>query len=349
MTNPDHHHEAVMSGHGFYNKHSVIQAAAAEFGVQALRQAAAAVPLPAPPQPLIVADYGCSQGQNSMRPMGEAVAALRARTDDPVTVVHTDLPGNDFSAVFEAVANDPASYVTVDGNAYALAAGRSFYDEILPPGSVALGWSATTTHWLSEVPCPVPGHLSAHMTDEVGIRRQFIERAAEDWRGFLAARAAELEPGGRMVMVEPCAHPDGLIGSENIMGLLDEVLAQFVADGRVSETAAAAATLPVWMRTPDEHESPIVEHPDLVLTSSQVVEDLKSPLWAAFESDGDVAAYVDASVASIRAWSAAMLAEGITEPETLDAFYDRCRDLGAADPERLHVQVFHIVLDFARR
>jgi hypothetical protein len=44
-----------------------------------------------------------------------------------------------------------------------------------------------------------------------------------------------------------------------------------------------------------------------------------------------------------------MLAEGITDPADLDAFYERCRALGAADPERLHIHVFHIVLDIARR
>jgi hypothetical protein len=40
------HHEAVMSGHGFYNKHSAIQATAAEFGLAALREAADAAPIP---------------------------------------------------------------------------------------------------------------------------------------------------------------------------------------------------------------------------------------------------------------------------------------------------------------
>lgn len=338
-----------MSGHGFYNRHSVLQAAAAELGLAALRAAAADVPVRPAPQPLVVADYGCSQGQNSLRPMGVAVAALRERTDQAVTVVHTDLPGNDFSAVFEAIAHDPASYVRTDPAAYALAAGRSFYDEVLPPGSVALGWSSITTHWLSQVPAPVPGHLTAQGSGDGALRSSFADQAAADWRGFLAARAAELCPGGRVVMVEPCAHPDGHLGSEPMMGLMDEVLAGLVAEGRVSAEGAAAATLPMWMRTPAEYEAPVGEHPDLELVEGQVVEGLKSPLWAAFEADGDAEAYAAASVASMRAWSEAMLAEGIDDPAAMDAFYDRCRALGAADPERLHVQVFHVVLDIARR
>ena len=349
MTATHLEHEAVMSGHGYYNRHSVLQAAAAELGIAALQAAAADVPIRPAPQPLVVADYGCSQGQNSLRPMGAAVAALRARTDLPVTVVHTDLPGNDFSAVFEAVAHDPSSYLATDGDTYALAAGRSFYDEVLPPGSVALGWSSITTHWLSAVPAPVPGHLTAQAGTDGDLRRRFAEQAAADWHGFLAARAAELAPGGRVVMVEPCAHPDGHLGSEPMMALMDEVLAGLVDEGRVPADRAAEATLPMWMRTPDEYEAPVVEHPDLELAGSQVVEGLKSPLWAAFEADGDAAAYAERSVASMRAWSEAMVAEGVEDPEALDLFYERCRARGAADPERLHVQVFHVVLDIARR
>lgn len=336
-----------MSGHGYYNRHSVLQAAAAELGLAALRAAAAVVPVPAPPQPLIVADYGCSQGQNSLVPMGAAVAALRARTDLAVTVVHTDLPGNDFSAVFEVVARDPASYLT-DGNAYSLAAGRSFYDEVVPPGSVALGWSSITTHWLSAAPAPVPGHLTAQGSGDREVRHLFAQQAARDWDGFLAARAAELAVGGRVVMVEPCAHPDGTLGSEAVMALMDQVLGELVADGRVTPEAAAAATMPMWMRTPDEYGTPVDAHPDLELVGIQVAEGVRSPLQEVFDADGDAVAYADASVASMRAWSEAMIAEGIDDPATLDAFYDRCRVLGTEDPERLHLRTFHLVLDIAR-
>jgi salicylate 1-O-methyltransferase len=280
--------------------------------------------------------------------MGAAVKALRARTDLPVMVVHTDLPGNDFSAMFEVLANDPSSYVVVDGNAYALAAGRSFYDEILSPGSVSLGWSSITTHWLSTKPLPVPGHFTAQAGGDETVRRAFAEQAARDWEGFVAARAAELAVGSRLVMVEPAAHPDGQLGSEPMMALMDQVLGELVAEGRVTAAAAAEATLPMWMRTPDEYRAAVDAHPDLDLVELELVTGQKSPLWAAFERDGDASAYADASVASMRAWSEAMLAEGIDDPATRDVFYERCRALGAEDPDRLHIQTFHVVLDIAR-
>ncbi len=344
-----HPHQAIMSGHGYYNRHSVLQAAAVELGLDTLREAAADVPIPVPPQPLIVADYGCAHGQNSLAPMGVAITALRTRTDLPVTVIHTDLPGNDFSAVFESIATDPRSYTKVDGNAYGLAAGHSFYDTVLPPASAVLGWSSTTTHWLSRVPGPVPGHLTAQSTHDDHVRALFAEQAAADWHGFLAARATEIAPGGRLVMVEPCAHPDGHLGSEPMMELMNEVMHELVAEGLATPEGAAEATLPMWMRSPDEYEQPIAAHPDLELVSGQVVEGLKSPLWDAFEHDGDAPRYAEQSVATMRAWSESMLAAGLDDPAVLDEFYRRCQERGTADPERLHVQIFHVVLDIARR
>ncbi len=54
-------------------------------------------------------------------------------------------------------------------------------------------------------------------------------------------------------MVEPCAHPDGQIGSEPMMELMDQAMGELVASERVTADAATAATLPMWMRTPDEY------------------------------------------------------------------------------------------------
>ncbi|MFN7150022.1 MAG: hypothetical protein ACK4V6_11135 [Microthrixaceae bacterium] len=339
--------DAIMSGHGFYNRHSVLQAAAAERGLAALRAAAIDASLEDDERHWI-ADYGCSQGQNSLIPMGVAVTALRERGAGSLTVVHTDLPDNDFSAVFEVLAVDPASYLRSHADTYALVAGRSFYEQVVAPDSVSLGWSSITTHWLSRVPMDLSNHVAAQSSDDDGVRRAFSVQAAQDWAAFLDARAAELSPGGRLVMVEPCAHPEGTLGSEPMLDLMDQVLVELVGSGRVGADAAAAATLPMWLRTPEEYAAPVDDHPYLELRDLQVLEAIPSPLWTQYERDGDAAAYASASVASMRAWSESMLAAGIPDPAVLDEFYDRCRQLGTADPQRLHLQAFHVVMDIGR-
>jgi len=186
------------------------------------------------------------------------------------------------------------------------------------------------------------------MSSNPAVLSPFAGRAAQDWQDFLRARAAELCPGGRLVMVEPALHPDGSIGSEPMMELMDKVLGELVSEGRVSEADADATTLPTWIRSPEEYADPVDAHPGLELVDVRLVESLPSPIGLALREDRDAAAYARASVDSMRAWSEAMITASIGDAKARDAFYDRCRVLGEADPDLLHVQAAHIVLDIRR-
>ena len=123
-----------------------------------LELAARTVALPAGSQPIVIADYGSSEGHNSLLPLGAAIAILRQRIgpDRAICVVHTDLPENDFSVLFETLNTDPNSYLHRDPAVFASAVGRSFYEQILPGGSVTLAWSSWAVHWLSQAPRPIP-------------------------------------------------------------------------------------------------------------------------------------------------------------------------------------------------
>ena len=87
---------------GSYTASSRLQAAGLPAAMTIFEEAAAAVPLPKQPQPIVIADYGASTGHNSLLPMCAAISVLRKRTrhDHSVLVVHTDLPENDFTAMF---------------------------------------------------------------------------------------------------------------------------------------------------------------------------------------------------------------------------------------------------------
>jgi hypothetical protein len=68
-----------MQGGGFYNRHGWMQASGIAAALPALARAAGAVSVI---QPVTVADYGSSQGRNSLRPMQTAIEGLRARAPD---------------------------------------------------------------------------------------------------------------------------------------------------------------------------------------------------------------------------------------------------------------------------
>jgi SAM dependent carboxyl methyltransferase len=130
-----------MEGHGAYNRSSAVQAAGLSPAMHLLDEAASSVPLPEEPEAIVIADYGASEGRNSLGPIATAIARLRERAGihRAISVVHTDLPNNDFETLFEMLESEPASYLRGDPAAFALAVGRSFYQQLLPSQSVTLG------------------------------------------------------------------------------------------------------------------------------------------------------------------------------------------------------------------
>lgn len=198
MTDTAQRTPAPMEGHGAYNRSSRVQAAGLAAAIPLFRQAAETVPLAPAPAPIIIADYGCSEGHNSLLPMREAIAVLRQRIGAirAISVVHTDLPSNDFSALFESLENDPDSYLRGEQATFPSAVGRSFYQQLLPSGSVTLGWSSWSVQWLSRTPALIPDHVQVAYSHDASACAAFARQAAEDWRAFLLHRADELRPGG---------------------------------------------------------------------------------------------------------------------------------------------------------
>jgi hypothetical protein len=187
---------APMEGKGAYNRSSSVQEAGSLPAIALLERAARKVALPPSPGLVVIADYGSSEGHNSLVPMAAAIRALRERVgrERAIFVFHTDLAGNDFTALFQTLANDPDSYLRNDPAAFA-AVGRSYFQQILPTSSVTLGWSAWAVQWLSRVPCAIPDQVQVAYSRDAAARSAFAEQAAEDWRRFLTIRSRELRPG----------------------------------------------------------------------------------------------------------------------------------------------------------
>ena len=194
----------VMEGKGSYNKHAKLPAGGAALALPLLEKAVQKAELDAGKQPIVIADYGCSQGKNSMAPMQVAIGVLRLRIGPsrPISVFHIDQPSNDFTTLFAVLDSDPERYAVDEPNVFPTAIGRSFYESVLPPGSVHLGWSSYAAVWLSRIPTLIPGHFfPAHSTGAV--RAEFDRQGVQDWETFLSLRAKELRPGGRLVVVLP--------------------------------------------------------------------------------------------------------------------------------------------------
>ena len=98
----------VMEGNGEYNKHAKLQAGGASLALPFLEKAIQNVTLDPSNGPVVIADYGSSQGKNSLIPMRCAVRSLRKRIgpDRAVSVFHIDQPQNDFNSLFSVLHED---------------------------------------------------------------------------------------------------------------------------------------------------------------------------------------------------------------------------------------------------
>ena len=69
-----------MVGRGFYNRHSAPQWAAIDYVLPWLEDALASMTLPPTPNTITLADFGCSEGRNSIVAMQRLLPVLRRRT-----------------------------------------------------------------------------------------------------------------------------------------------------------------------------------------------------------------------------------------------------------------------------
>jgi hypothetical protein len=319
----------VMEGGGSYNLHAKIPAGGGVLALPFLEQAVKSVTLESGDQPVVIADYGSSQGKNSLAPMRTAVKVLRSRVgpDRPILVVHIDQHANDFNTLFDVLHTDPERYSADDPNVFPSAIGRSFYEKVFPQGHVHLGWSSYAAVWLSRIPSPIPSHFMVlGSTGEV--RQAFERQAAEDWKFFLSLRASELRSGGRLVVVLPALHDDGSAGFEPLFRHANEALAEMAAEGAISPEERTRMVLGAYPRRRSELLAPfhsegkfrglIMEHCEL--------SHLPDTAWADYERDANKDVLASRHARFFRSIFVPSLASAIANEEKRNVFPDRLEE-----------------------
>ncbi len=253
---------APMEGRGFYNRSSRVQAAGFSPAVPLLEQAARAAPLARAPEPITIADYGASEGRNSLAVMETAIRALRDRvgSERAISVVHADLPANDFSTLFQTLLSDSGSYLRDDPAAFASAVGCSFYQQILPAESVTLGWSSWSLQWLNQTPAPIPDQIVISQSHDAAARAAYTRQSATDWRAFLASRVRELRPGGRLVVLTMALDDDGNFAFAGMIQTMYAVLMALAAEGFVSAAEVQRMEIPIVGRSHADLVAPFADN-----------------------------------------------------------------------------------------
>jgi hypothetical protein len=345
-----------MEGKGSYNRYAKLPAGGAALALPLLEKAAQNLGIGGSDGPVVIADYGSSQGKNSLAPMDVAIRALRMRIGEnrPIRVCHVDQATNDFNSLFDVLATDPDRYTQTDPNVFPCAIGRSFYEKVLPPESVYLGWSSYAAVWLSRIPKPIPNHFIS-LCSTGAVRAQFDRQGAQDWESFLSLRAIELVPGGRLVVVLPGIAEHGSSGFETVMNQANAVLAEMVTDGAITAEERARMVIGAHPRRMSDLLAPFAtskRFQNLTVEDSNesVVTDLA---WKEYERDHDSKALATKHALFFRSVFAPSLAAALTgvragDAEAAGAFGDRLENglkrRLESQPASMHSFVHTVVL-----
>jgi hypothetical protein len=334
--------QSVMEGRGAYNLNSALQASGAALALPVFEQAAHSIPLEDGDRPIVVADYGASEGRNSLIPISLAIRVLRQRAgrSRPICVVHTDLPANDFKSLFATVEETPESYAR-DGPVFPSAIGRSFFRALFPNCYVDLAWSSYAAQWLSRSPRPVPDDIVG-FRGAGPLRQAFFDQGRADWETFLARRADELRPGGRLVVCLPSLNEAGLHPGALLIDAANEAIAEMLAEGSITAEERERMCIAVYPRTRAETLAPFAEGGSglglqLISSSFSPVEDVG---WIKYREDRDAEALAAKRAGSFRATFGPSLASALRGDDSArQAFSDR---LEAAMRRRLAIHPVEI-------
>jgi len=344
-----------MRGGGFYDAHSSGQRAAMDEFLPWIVEAMGDLPLPAGGSPIGLLDLGSSEGANAIHAAVAIIEALRARTQADVWTFFDDLPTNDFNRLF-ANLFPGATRSSGAGGIYPAAIGGSLFERVAPASSLHVATSFNAVGWLSAVPAarlprfispspPAPGAAREGVSASPEERAPFAQQSREDIVQFYRARAAELKPGGKL-LVQVFGRNDEYDTANGIVDGLSDAMLDMVDDGRLKRDVYEDFIFPVFYRSLPELLPPTGENeePSAFRVDKAEARDCRVPFNDEFARSGDSRVWAESFAGFIRAFSEPVVASGLPNtperPQLVDELYRRMTDRFAADPERYE---FHFI------
>ncbi|CAF1377209.1 unnamed protein product [Adineta ricciae] len=315
-----------------------------------------------------IADFGAADGGTSLDLMRCLIESVRAaNVARPITITYTDLPQNDFSALFRRLHfhDDHVTPLGHEPNVYTFASGTTFYRQIFPENTLSLGFSATAMHWLSKRPSLIADHV--HATGASSEEREHFRRqAATDWETILLTRARELVSGGVLVLANFCIDDQGhyLGATGNGVNMFDWFTnhwRKLMSDGEITESEYHNATFQQYYRTVNEFTAPFDDENSSVRRAGLVLKHVstrvtKCPYAAQFREHGDAHVFARAFIPTLRSWSestffnALDLTRNSTERQTIiDRFYQAIENDVIVAPKDYSMDYVHCFLSIVKQ
>jgi gibberellin A4 carboxyl methyltransferase len=334
-----------MIGQGFYNKNSAPQMSAIDHVLPWLEDSVSALPIREGSGILGLADFGCSEGRNSIAVMKRLIPGIRNQTKRHILTVHSDLPTNDFSALFVGLRPNGRT-IFDDPGVSSCAVGGSMFERLLPPRSLHLAMTFNAIGFLSRRPLSrLPGYILPNGPSRVrGVGRvtrgeqvAFANQARSDVEAFLAARAIELLPGGKLLMQVFGAGPK-LRTCDGIYDVLNDAMLEALDDKVIDQDTYDTFYQPVYFRTLAELTEPLSSSGAPFRIERQETYEAPVPFNDDFARDGDIGTFATAYTDFYRAFTEGVLRlhfVGHERPDDLISdIYRRAELLLRAAPER---------------
>lgn len=349
-----------MVGHGFYDRNSAPQWAATEAVLPWLDDAIGEMRLDDGPPAIALADFGCSEGRNSIEVMHRVVRAFRKRTPRPIQTIHSDLPTNDYTSLLRSLREGGSSIFGPDVSSAIV--GGSMFDRLLPPRSTQLATTFNAIGFLSRRPRDrLPGYILPNGPSELrGVghvsaedRAAFAAQAQADIETFLRARAAELVPGGKL-LIEVFGGGEMGRTCDGIYDALNDAVLEVLEVGLIDQAGYEAYYQPVYFRTLDELIAPVAT-PDASLAPLFSLDraetyEVEVPFVEDFRQNGDAAAFARSYTDFFRAFSEAVLCAVFpNQVDLADDVFARAERLIREHPERYDFHYVSVAALMTRR
>ncbi|CAO2178623.1 unnamed protein product [Urochloa humidicola] len=304
------------------------------------------------PESFTVADLGCASGTNALgvveaiiRSIGEVCCGLGSPPPE-FYVLLNDLPTNDFNTVFSCVP-EVTGKLKDDAKVEVFVSGvpGSFYGRLFLSRSVHLVCSFSSLHWLSQVPAGLrddtntplnKGKMFISSTSPPAVAAAYRRQFQKDFSTFLKSRAAEVVPGGHMVLLMVCRETEEYtdVKTTLLWDLLSESLAALVSQGLLEQEKVDAYDVPYYAPSAQEIEEEVTKEGSFSLHCVRTYETNLS-------SGGDAKRNARTVSKTVRAVQESMLSHHFGD-RIIDALFHKYTELVTESMEREEVKSVEI-------